>query len=93
MVYAVQLDHLYSGIISPPVVELADKLTGLLPKGLDKAMLLSASGETNEAVIKLAKTYTGGLEIVALAASWHGMTGAAHAVTYHTKRKGCGPFV
>jgi len=91
--HAAQLDHLYSGMISPPVVELADKLTGLLPEGLDKAMFLNTGGESNEMAIKLAKMYSGKFEIVGLAASWHGMTGAAHAATYHAERKGYGPFV
>ena len=91
--HAAQIDHLFSGMISPPVVNLADKLIGLLPKGLDKAMFLNTGGESNEAAIKLAKMYTRNFEIVALAASWHGMTGAAHAVTYHAERKGYGPFV
>lgn len=91
--HAAQLDHLYSGMISPPVVKLAERLTGLLPEGLDKAMFLNTGGESNEAGIKLAKMYTGKFEIVALAASWHGMTGAAHGATYHAERKGYGPFV
>ena len=54
---------MYSGIISLPVVKLADKLAGLLPKGLDKAMLLKTSGESNEAAVKLAKMYIGRFEV------------------------------
>lgn len=56
-------------MISPPVVNLAETLTGLLPKGLDKAMLLNTGGKSNEAAIKPATTYTGKFETVALAAS------------------------
>lgn len=91
--HAANLDHLFSGMISPPVINLAKTLTGLLPEGLDKAMFLSTGGESNEAAIKLAKCFTGKWEIVGLAASWHGMTGAALSAQYHSGRKGLGPMV
>ncbi len=35
--HAAGLDHLFSGMLSPPVVQLAERLTGLLPDGLDRA--------------------------------------------------------
>ncbi|PVH89652.1 4-aminobutyrate aminotransferas-like protein class-III [Cadophora sp. DSE1049] len=91
--HAAQLDHLFSGMLSPPVVQLAEKITSLLPPGLDKAMFLSTGAESNEAAIKMAKLYTGKFEIVALGNSWHGMTGAASASTYHSGRRGYGPFI
>ena len=47
------LAHLFSGFLSPPVVNLARTLTALLPPGLDKAMFLSTGGESNEAAIKV----------------------------------------
>jgi 4-aminobutyrate aminotransferase-like enzyme len=75
--HAKHLDHLFSGMLSPPVVNLAKRLTSLTPPGLDKAFFLSTGGESNEAAIRLAKFYTGKYEVVGLAASWHGMTGAA----------------
>ena len=91
--HAANLDHLFSSMISPPVINLAKTLTGLLPDGLDKAMFLSTGGETNEAAIRLAKCFTGKWEIVGLAASWHGMTGAALSAQYHSGRRGQGPMV
>jgi 2,2-dialkylglycine decarboxylase (pyruvate) len=57
------LDHLFSSMISEPVVALAEKLGGCVP-ALPKVMLLSTGGEANEAAIKLAKTVTGKWEIV-----------------------------
>ncbi|KAF7891766.1 hypothetical protein EAF00_008068 [Botryotinia globosa] len=89
--HAAKLDHLFSGMLSPPVVELAQKLTSLTPPGLDRAMFLNTGGESNEAAIKMAKLYTGKYEIVGLGASWHGMTGSASASTYHSGRTGYGP--
>ena len=91
--HANHLDHLYSGMLSPPAIQLVEKITGLLPTGLDRAMFLSTGGESNEAAIKLAKTYTGKFEIVGLDASWPGMTGAALAAQYKIGRTGHGPLV
>ena len=91
--HAASLDHLYSGMVSPPVINLAEKLTGVLPIGLDKAIFLSTGGESNECAIKLAKMYTGKFEIVGLGASWHGVTSGANGAQYHAGRKGYGPSV
>jgi len=84
------LDHIFSGMLSYPVVTLAQRLGGLVP-GLEKVLLLSTGGESNEAAIRLAKTVTGKHEIVAFSKSWHGMTGAAASATYSSARRGSGP--
>ncbi len=68
--HAAGLDHLFSGMISPPVISLAERLCSLLPEGLDKAFFLSTGGESNEAAIKMAKVFTGKFEIVGLGGSW-----------------------
>lgn len=86
--HAAHLDHLFSGMLSPPVVSLASRLTSLTPPGLDKVCFLSTGGESNEAAIRLAKLYTGKFEIVGLASSWHGMTGSAIGAQYHAGRAG-----
>ena len=80
-------------MVSPPVINLAKELTGLLPPGLDRALFPSTGGEANECAIRLAKYYTGNFEIVALSESWHGMTSAAQAAQYKTGRAGGGPMV
>ncbi|MFN3209863.1 MAG: aspartate aminotransferase family protein [Roseovarius sp.] len=85
-----RLDHLFSGMLSQPVVELCSRLGRLAP-GLEKTMLLSTGGEANEAAIRLAKCVTGKHEVVAFTKSWHGMTGAAASATYSAARKGYGP--
>ncbi|AZO41905.1 aspartate aminotransferase family protein [Mesorhizobium sp. M7D.F.Ca.US.005.01.1.1] len=82
--------HLFSGMLSRPVVELAQRLAALAP-GLDRALLLSTGAESNEAAIRMAKLVTGKHEIVAFSKSWHGMTGAAASATYSAGRKGYGP--
>lgn len=91
--HAADLAHLFSGMLSPPVIELAARLTKILPTGLDKAMFLSTGAESNEAAIKMAKMYTGKFEIVGLGGSWHGVTGTTQAASYKAGRKGYGPLV
>ncbi len=88
---AMRLDHLFSGMLSRPVVDLARRLAGTLPEPLEKALLLTTGAEANEAAIRMAKLVTGKHEIVSFARSWHGMTHAAAAATYSAGRKGYGP--
>ncbi len=85
-----RLDHLFSSMLSLPVVDLAEALAQQMP-ALPKVMLLSTGGEANEAAIKIAKLVTGGWEVVGFAQSWHGMTGGAAAATYKAGRRGYGP--
>lgn len=89
--HAQRLDHLFSGMLSRPVVELATKLAGVAPAGLERALLLTTGAESNEAALRLAKLYTGRHEVVGFAQSWHGMTGGAASATYSAGRRGYGP--
>lgn len=91
--HAAHLDHLFSGMLSPPVLRLADTLTSVLPPGMEKVFFLSTGGESNEAAIKMAKVYTGRFEIVGVGASWHGVTAQALSTQYHYGRKGQGPLM
>ncbi|WP_031470283.1 aspartate aminotransferase family protein [Sciscionella sediminilitoris] len=88
---AANLDHLYSGMLSRPVVELARRLAGTLPASLSRMLLLSTGAEANEAAIKMAKLYTGNYEVVAFDRSWHGMTSGAAGATFSAGRRGYGP--
>jgi 2,2-dialkylglycine decarboxylase (pyruvate) len=85
-----RLDHLFSGMLSRPVIDLAETLARLAP-GLDRVLLLTTGAESNEAALRLAKMATGGWEVVGFAQSWHGMTGGAAAATYSAGRRGHGP--
>jgi 2,2-dialkylglycine decarboxylase (pyruvate) len=84
------LDHLFSSMLSAPVVDLAEALAAHVP-AQPRVMLLSTGGEANEAAIKIAKLVTGGWEVVGFAQSWHGMTGGAASATYKAGRRGYGP--
>ncbi|WOD40356.1 aspartate aminotransferase family protein [Nodosilinea sp. E11] len=85
--------HLFSGMLSPAVIELADSLCGMLPPPLQKALFLNTGSEANEAALRMAKLHTGGFEVVGLSASWHGMTAGASASTFVSARKGYGPTI
>jgi 2,2-dialkylglycine decarboxylase (pyruvate) len=87
------LDHLYSGMLAQPVVDLAKRLAQTLPAPLTKTVLLTTGAESNEAAIKMAKLYTGQYEIVSFDRSWHGMTAAAAAATFSAGRRGYGPTI
>ncbi|MDY7102827.1 MAG: aspartate aminotransferase family protein [Actinomycetota bacterium] len=83
--------HLFSGMLAPAVIELADRLADLLPDALSKVMLLSTGGESNEAALRLARLHTGGFEVLGFSRSWHGMTAGAASLTYSAGHKGYGP--
>ncbi|MEQ5843304.1 aspartate aminotransferase family protein [Paraburkholderia acidicola] len=86
-----ELTHLFSGMLSRPVVELATRLAEIAPRGLERSLLLSTGAEANEAAIRMAKLVTGKYEVASFARSWHGMTGAAASSTYSAGRSGYGP--
>jgi 2,2-dialkylglycine decarboxylase (pyruvate) len=85
------LDHLFSGMLSRPVLDLATALAATLPEPLRKVLLLTTGAESNEAALKMAKLYTGKYEVVSFDASWHGMTSGAASATYSAGRRGYGP--
>ncbi|MFC4948522.1 aspartate aminotransferase family protein [Pseudonocardia sp. GCM10023141] len=85
------LDHLFSGMLSRPVVTLSRRLADSVPDPLSKVMLLTTGAEANEAAIRMAKLVTGRFEIVSFSRSWHGMTQGAVSATYSAGRKGYGP--
>jgi len=86
-----ELDHLYSTLLSRPVVELAALIAEIAPGALDRVLLVSTGGESNEAALRMAKLVTGRFEIVAFSRSWHGVTGGAASATYSSSRRGYGP--
>ena len=85
------LDHLFSGMLSRPVVTLSRRLAESLPDPLEKVLLLTTGAEANEAAIRMAKLVTGRFEVVSFSRSWHGMTQGAVSATYSAGRHGYGP--
>jgi len=91
--HASYLDHVYSGMLTPPLLRFAKRLTSVLPPGLDRVFFPSTGSEANEAAIKLARTFTGKFEIVGLAGSWHGMLSQPQSVQFVAGRTGHGKVV
>ncbi|KAF9894551.1 hypothetical protein FE257_006436 [Aspergillus nanangensis] len=89
--YVAELDHLLSNMITHPVVDLAERLARILPAPLEKSFFLNTGSESIEAAIKMAKCYTGNFEVVAFAASYHGLTSGAGSATYSAGRRRGGP--
>jgi 2,2-dialkylglycine decarboxylase (pyruvate) len=91
--HVARLDHLFSGMLSRPVVALARALANVTGPPLQKSLLLTTGAEANEAALRMAKIYTGGYEIVSFSQSWHGMTSGAAGATYVAGRRGHGPAI
>lgn len=85
------LDHLFSGMLSTPLIEFASRLTATLPDALSKVLLLTTGAEANEAALKMAKVYTGKYEVISFDRSWHGMTAGAASLTFSAGRRSLGP--
>ena len=86
-----ELVHLYSQLLSRPVIDLGEALAKIAPGNLERVLLLSTGGESNEAALRMAKTATGRYEVLALSRSWHGVTQGAASATYNSSRAGHGP--
>ncbi len=85
--------HLNSWMISEPVLALADRLVGITPQGLDKAMLVSTGGEANEIALRMAKMDTGRFEVVGLTKSWHGLQAGVATFNLAGGHAGYGPMM
>ncbi|KAL4903873.1 hypothetical protein BDW74DRAFT_34617 [Aspergillus multicolor] len=91
--HVAELDHLLSNMITYPVVELAERLARFLPAPLEKSFFLNTGSESTEAAIKIAKVYTGKFEVIAFAASYHGLTQGSGSATYSAGRRRGGPVM
>jgi len=85
--------HLNSWILSEPVLALAERLVGLLPPSLSKAILVNTGGEANEVALRLAKMYSGRFEIVGLTRSWHGLQAGVASLNLAAGHAGYGPLM
>ncbi len=88
-----RLDHLFSGMLSRPSINLCTHIAQTVPDPLTKVIPLSTGSEVNEAAIRMAKLVTGKFEIVSFSRSWHGLTEASGGATYSSARKNGYPTV
>src|SRR5260370_37144580 len=66
-----ELDHLYSTILSRPVVDLAALIANISPGSLDRVLLVSTGGESNEAALRMPNLSTGLHQILPYSRSFH----------------------
>jgi acetylornithine/succinyldiaminopimelate/putrescine aminotransferase len=66
---------------------LAQKLVSLLPKTLNCCYFVNSGTEANEGALKLAKRYTGRMEIISFKKSYHGSTHGSLSVSGNEVKK------
>ncbi len=77
----------YGEFVQEPQVRFAERLTTLLPPGLDSVYFVNSGTEANEAAIKLAKRITGRTGLVACHKSYHGSTHGSLSITGNEAKK------
>lgn len=77
-----------------PAIELAERVSQICPGDLNKSYYCTGGTEAIEVALKMAKRYTGKIEIVALKNAYHGLTmGALSLTSAAGYRTGFGPLV
>ena len=77
-----------------PMADLAEKLARITPGRLQKTFFTSSGAESLEGAMRMARTYTGKREFIALQASFHGRTYATLSITGNAARKKrAGPYM
>jgi len=82
-------------VLNVPRVQLAKKLSEIVPDPLAKSFFLSTGSESVEAALRLAKKYTGRIEVVGLLRGYHGRTAGSQSYTSISRgaRAGYGPLL
>lgn len=72
----------YSNVVYSPVrAQAAKRITSLAPAGLGHVYFCNSGAEANETALKLARTWTGKKEVIAMQAGFHGRTLGSLAAT------------
>ncbi len=77
----------YGEFIQEPQVRFAERLTALLPDGLDSVYFVNSGTEAIEGALKLAKRITGRTELIACHKSYHGSTHGSLSITGNETKK------
>jgi 4-aminobutyrate aminotransferase/(S)-3-amino-2-methylpropionate transaminase len=70
-----------------PTADLAERMSQLTPRGLNKSFFGSSGAEAIEGALKLARLYTGKYEFIGLQAGFHGRTWGALSLSGNQSRK------
>ncbi|MEX1131862.1 MAG: aspartate aminotransferase family protein [Flavobacteriales bacterium] len=77
----------YGEFIQEPQVRFAERLTGMLPEGLDSVYFVNSGTEGIEAALKLAKRATGRTGLIGCRKSYHGSTHGSLSLTDNETKK------
>jgi 4-aminobutyrate aminotransferase / (S)-3-amino-2-methylpropionate transaminase / 5-aminovalerate transaminase len=87
-----QLMHFFD-FATPARATFFEALARTLPPALQTFQMYSTGAEAVEAALRLAKSYTGGYEVISFHQAWHGRTlGAMSLMGGFPFKKGYGPF-
>lgn len=70
----------YGEMIQSPQVRYAERLSSVLPAGMDSCYFVNSGSEAVEGALKLAKRYTGRSRIISFMNSYHGSTHGALSI-------------
>ncbi|TDE92799.1 aminotransferase class III-fold pyridoxal phosphate-dependent enzyme [Occultella glacieicola] len=71
----------YTTVMHRPLLDLAERLGGVLPDGLDSVFFANSGSEAVEAALRLARQVTGRPNVVVFHGGFHGRTVAAASMT------------
>jgi 4-aminobutyrate aminotransferase-like enzyme/Ser/Thr protein kinase RdoA (MazF antagonist) len=71
----------HSRYLHEGIVELAERLTGTLPPGLDAVLVVNSGSEANDLAWRIARAATGRSGAVVSTCAYHGLTEATHALS------------
>ncbi|WKZ67033.1 MAG: aspartate aminotransferase family protein [Flavobacteriales bacterium] len=77
----------YGEFIQEPQVRFAERLTALLPEGLDCAYFVNSGTEAIEGALKLAKRATGRTRLIGFRRSYHGSTHGSLSLTDNAAKR------
>lgn len=77
----------YGKFVQAPQVQLAQKLSSLLPENLQSIYFVNSGSEAIEGALKLAKRLTGRAEMISFKNSYHGGTAGALSMLGHEELK------
>ena len=76
-----KLIHLGSGFYSKSVYEATEQICSIMPKNLEKVILLCTGSEATECALKIANVYTDKYEIIGMERGYYGITFGAQSAS------------
>jgi len=80
-------------LTSEPRAELVNEVAEVAPEGLDRLQLYSGGAEAVESALRLARSYTGRLDVVGFWGAFHGKTAGAMSLMGSEAKHGLGPLL